>query len=1204
MPKNELVKGIDLQVSQATFNAAGSTSGAASAMEVHDLDGVWHSGTLPWASLDLSAASLADITTRPHSALSGIGANDHHNQAHVLATNAALGADHTISGATSGHVLRASSATAAAFSAIQDADLPSTLVRTSRTITSGAGLTGGGDLSADRTLAVGAGVGITVNADDVALASSVAGAGLTFSAGVVAVGAGQGITVNADDVALASTVAGAGLTFSAGVVAVGAGAGLTVNADDVALTTPGSLTVATANSASGSHTHAITSSSNPGAAAAILASTGSGGLTLKTLAVQGNVDITSGGDLTVGANILFVDVSQVSVGINGAPDPQFALDVYGPARAEYWIGPHALQIKNALLIAHYDGRQPFETNFSGERNGHMGQVATVAGGAIWREGKFNKALQIAEATTNLVTNPSFETGTTGWTYTDANASGTAAQTALYSHSGTYSVRLSNDTAGENDFYYTNVTGLAASTTYTISAWCYVVSFTSGALGNYGLLAYDTLDAGTGQSTTNTAATDGWVRHSVTVTTTAAVGSHTIQIRLYAPQGYTAWDSVQCEAKAYATPYCDGSLGGFSAVGLADGTGHSWSGTAHASTSSRLLASASYPTNGNLPALKGSVLAWVKLASVSGTVHVLRANGASSSYIMLRFASGQLQGYWGTAAVAYATPISAETWTHVAMTYTGSLLTLYINGQSVASGSSTGFTGMPTSFGVGHTGTGAGQLNGLIDDLIITSDTKPADEILSIYESNAPVFAETAKYGFRATPKSLVWADDEGLWMRNTSGQAVLGVYGDDSTTKSWAGLTLAAGDLVIGDSSRGGYVFWDDSAALLAIGRSGTNRITLTSAGVLAVNDSGGAAVFTFDASAGAEFTKPLTLGTSGGIYQGTGTFASPTTGLKLANSSGVGTITGYNTGVAQWYGSTDGKLYVGGGNTVLDANGVGIVLPTLASDAFVWTNASSMVSWHDASPFALANTKASIAAYYNSVSGANNLQLFAHGDGAVEVAQINIIANASAPGDTDEIEAEFYLASGPGVGSAAQLLATSINLIGSISLQGSVVVNESGTTTADFRAESDTEANMIFLDASADLTYFGGSTNGLKIEKGGVVSFIGTGKIKDGTNIPLDTTTGTKLGTATTQKLGFWNATPIVRPSAFTQTYATASKTHSNLTYVAPAAYGAGANGYSTGAMAAAVHAAVIALAADVANVKQVLNSVIDDLQSMGLLA
>lgn len=31
--------------------------------------------------------------------------------------------------------------------------------------------------------------------------------------------------------------------------------------------------------------------------------------------------------------------------------------------------------------------------------------------------------------------------------------------------------------------------------------------------------------------------------------------------------------------------------------------------------------------------------------------------------------------------------------------------------------------------------------------------------------------------------------------------------------------------------------------------------------------------------------------------------------------------------------------------------------------------------------------------------------------------------------------------------------------------------------------------------------------------------------------NIALGTTTGTKIGTATTQKLGFWNATPVVQP-------------------------------------------------------------------------
>lgn len=39
----------------------------------------------------------------------------------------------------------------------------------------------------------------------------------------------------------------------------------------------------------------------------------------------------------------------------------------------------------------------------------------------------------------------------------------------------------------------------------------------------------------------------------------------------------------------------------------------------------------------------------------------------------------------------------------------------------------------------------------------------------------------------------------------------------------------------------------------------------------------------------------------------------------------------------------------------------------------------------------------------------------------------------------------------------------------------------------------------------------------------------------KDAIDIAFNGTTGTKFGTATTQKIGFWNATPIVRPTALT---------------------------------------------------------------------
>jgi hypothetical protein len=91
-------------------------------------------------------------------------------------------------------------------------------------------------------------------------------------------GTGSGTTGAWRDV---SEFAGNGLASATGVLAVGAGAGITVNADDVALTTPGTLSVASGNGSAGSHTHAITSSAAPGAAASLLATTAAGLLTLQ-----------------------------------------------------------------------------------------------------------------------------------------------------------------------------------------------------------------------------------------------------------------------------------------------------------------------------------------------------------------------------------------------------------------------------------------------------------------------------------------------------------------------------------------------------------------------------------------------------------------------------------------------------------------------------------------------------------------------------------------------------------------------------------------------------------------------------------------------------------------------------------------------------------------------------------------------------------
>ena len=69
------------------------------------------------------------------------------------------------------------------------------------------------------------------------------------------------------------------------------------------------------------------------------------------------------------------------------------------------------------------------------------------------------------------------------------------------------------------------------------------------------------------------------------------------------------------------------------------------------------------------------------------------------------------------------------------------------------------------------------------------------------------------------------------------------------------------------------------------------------------------------------------------------------------------------------------------------------------------------------------------------------------------------------------------------------------INEDGSVSIYG-LIVNESGLSTGDARFESDTEANMLFLDASADTLQLGGTTNSTTIAKGGSISQAGTARI------------------------------------------------------------------------------------------------------------
>jgi hypothetical protein len=198
--------------------------------------------------------------------------------------------------------------------------------------------------------------------------------------------------------------------------------------------------------------------------------------------------------------------------------------------------------------------------------------ADLSGG--WQIGQ-DGGLQIAEETTNLPTNPSFETNTTGWATGGTNTITRSSEQAKF---GSYSLKCTyQDTAA---LAYDSITLTAAA--HSLSAWLFIPADYDGASVRV-LFSGFASAVGTAAVAADMNIRDQWQRVEVPNYTPDA-GDLNGLIAVDAPSAPTAGkyiylDAVQCEAKAYCTPYCDGSLG----------PGHSWSGTAHDSTSSRTAA---------------------------------------------------------------------------------------------------------------------------------------------------------------------------------------------------------------------------------------------------------------------------------------------------------------------------------------------------------------------------------------------------------------------------------------------------------------------------------------------------------------------------------------------------------------------------------------------------------------------------------------
>jgi hypothetical protein len=355
----------------------------------------------------------------------------------------------------------------------------------------------------------------------------------------------------------------------------------------------------------------------------------------------------------------------------------------------------------------------------------------------------------------------------------------------------------------------------------------------------------------------------------------------------------------------------------------------------------------------------------------------------------------------------------------------------------------------------------------------------------------------------------------------------------------------------------------------------------------------------------------PKPLGAAGDLFQGSGTFDAPETGLRVASAgadAGTGRITGYSGETEQWSADSAG-IRAGGGAVTLDADGLRID-PFWETLHGVGNEGPTTIRFGlpgDASDIGhIRATKATIGSDDKVLiqrwdrTGANErtIQLtdggisLGAGSNSLTVATTGLTivgaltvpdGTASAPGLRLTSEAHgLYRASATALGfsvagtSRATLSSTVLALGVQLRTLGQgIIIRDAGDTTTiaqisstgTFQVVAGTFSGNVAIN-SATLTVAGARTSlqanseafalGLRYATGTGSFYLGASNsatpdlilsnnagterarltnagafvLADGGNIEAGTVTGTKIGAATSQKVGFWNAAPVVQPT------------------------------------------------------------------------
>jgi hypothetical protein len=632
-----------------------------------------------------------------------------------------------------------------------------------------------------------------------------------------------------------------------------------------------------------------------------------------------------------------------------AYDPTNSLRIRGDAIIDGTLDATKLSVGMAdQLFSNADGLLllgPYDEITATAWTSQRGQTATLSGAFHQVAGPWpgTRALMTERATTNLVTNPSFEVDTTGWTASSTTVARVTTDGFIGSACAT--VTLTADSTAAHARVAHTISGATTGRVFTGSVYVKAatasdVGETCGVLiGEIGGAAADAYSAfGTVILTTT------WQR--VEKTYTLVEDDRTsVRLLVYPSRvgGLTGdailLDAAQLEELAIATSYADGTLG----------TGYAWTGTAHASTSTRSL---SYTDlDALVPLVSGAATVthsvWVKANYDADADWPCGANSAivadyrgadDNNRVIIYYLPNSSDAWAVYLNGSVRINVTGQTfvagdWLHLVVTldYTNDSYVLYLNGENI--GSSTATLSAPASIARWKLGTredGSGLWTGgwAVAEYAVFDRVLTDAEVAGLYLRNAAL----TDAGAMDTPGIYI-LDGQFRIASSTAGTRIeitsdmIAGY-SDATTKEFY---LQASD---GKAYAGGGAVVLDAAGISAYnGSSRTFRVT-----------SGGTLYAGSLISAVA--TTSIAIFSSGTVYNtesvGAGDVLLGDNSAGKANllwDASAGQLKFRGGTTAQVYINTDGTLVAGGGAITLGTTRQTITSTGDADNYMRWLN-------------------------------------------------------------------------------------------------------------------------------------------------------------------------------------------------------------------------------------------------------------------------